>query len=263
MTQLTDAAKTGTFNTAPAWSPDGSQIAFQTVAGVSNGVTDDIYRMGITGANPTRLTDDTSDDGYPSWSPDGTTLAFARRFVGTQATELDLMNASDGANKRILIDNAVYRALAWSPDGTQIAYTCTQSVSILQYDVCLIDVATGQWRRLTNTAGFSETAPAWSPDGEQIAYIRGIYTNFLITGYAFVIDTHGIGPATQLTGFLLDAQGLDWSADGSQIIMSKANILAPLNQQSANLLARTMADGQFRDLTSVNLHIRDFDPDWH
>ena len=54
---------------SPAWSPDGTKIAF-TRAG-------EIYTMNADGSGRTDLTNDPADDHEPTWSPDGSRIAFS------------------------------------------------------------------------------------------------------------------------------------------------------------------------------------------
>lgn len=76
-TRLTTAA--GVDN-QPAFSPDGSKIAFVSFRG---GDTDgEIYVMNADGTNQTRLTNDTREDRYPTFTPDGTKITFGNRVDG-------------------------------------------------------------------------------------------------------------------------------------------------------------------------------------
>jgi len=59
---------------SPAWSPDGSRIAF-----VANG---DIYTVLSDGSDVRRLTDNESNQGNPVWSPDGSRIAFVSERDG-------------------------------------------------------------------------------------------------------------------------------------------------------------------------------------
>jgi TolB protein len=65
----------------PAWSPDGSKIAF---ASYRTGNLE-IYAMNADGTGVIRLTNDPADDLYPAWSPDGSRIAFTsfRSGVGS------------------------------------------------------------------------------------------------------------------------------------------------------------------------------------
>ncbi len=63
--------------TDPAWSPDGTQLAF--VSGSRGSRGPGIYTVFVRGATgPTQLTDQSGDE-FPSWSPDGKQIAFERR----------------------------------------------------------------------------------------------------------------------------------------------------------------------------------------
>jgi dipeptidyl aminopeptidase/acylaminoacyl peptidase len=59
-------ASSATRDGSPAWSPDGTRLAFYGERGGNS----DIYVMSADGTDVRRLTRDASDEGYPSWSPD-------------------------------------------------------------------------------------------------------------------------------------------------------------------------------------------------
>src|SRR6185503_8037374 len=56
----------------PAWSPDGSRIAFWS----SRNGNSEIYVMNVDGTNQTRLTTNASTDIQPAFSPDGGKIVF-------------------------------------------------------------------------------------------------------------------------------------------------------------------------------------------
>lgn len=56
----------GSFDANPAWSPDGTQIAFSSDGG---GGDQEIYTMDAVGTNPTNLTNNTANDSWPDWQP--------------------------------------------------------------------------------------------------------------------------------------------------------------------------------------------------
>ena len=95
---------------APDWSPDGSQIAFDTTRDGNF----DIYVMNADGSNQRRLTNHFNVDSRPSWSPDGRRIVFnSSRHVphrteekpaGYCTYEIYVMDA-DGSNVQRLTFN--------------------------------------------------------------------------------------------------------------------------------------------------------------
>ncbi len=96
-----------TSDTAPAPSPDGTQIAFMSFnrQGAGNW---EIYVMSSGGGNVIRLTQNDANDGLPTWSPDGNTIAFVSDRDG--AWSIWAVNP-DGSNERRLFN------MGGSPDG--------------------------------------------------------------------------------------------------------------------------------------------------
>ncbi|MBV6703476.1 hypothetical protein KV557_41485 [Kitasatospora aureofaciens] len=125
---------------APAYSPDGKQLAFSRSWGALDPAGNkqiqysDLYLMAPDGTNVQRLTFLTNDKPYsgevsnPSWSPDGKQLAFEYRTgaTGQPANSRAIYVVGvDGTGLRQLTPwelRAGDRA-SWSPDGTQILFT--------------------------------------------------------------------------------------------------------------------------------------------
>src|SRR4029077_12940754 len=104
-------------DTMPAFSPDGSQIAFRSeLAGGG------IFLMGATGESVRRLT----DFGYdPAWSPDGKEILVATEGVSSPETrrsksEVWRVEVATGARRLVLRGDAVQPS--WSPHGRRIVY---------------------------------------------------------------------------------------------------------------------------------------------
>jgi Tol biopolymer transport system component len=95
-------------NTRPAWSPDGTRIAFSSDRDSPINSTD-IYVMNADGTQPTRVTVTASFHMYdfPAWSPDGTQLLFWASVAPTRG--LYLVNA-DGSGLTLFSDSAGNRA---------------------------------------------------------------------------------------------------------------------------------------------------------
>ena len=149
----------------PAWSPDGSKIAFQSWEhdpDRSNG-NSEIYVMDVDGGNLIRLTDNSAYEDYPTWSPDSTQIAFVSDRDGNH--EIYVMDA-DGSNQRRLTRNSEMDTFpAWSPDGTEILFQSDRDYRCIY----VMDTDGNNVRRLTPT-DYSSNCPSWSPDGARITF---------------------------------------------------------------------------------------------
>jgi Tol biopolymer transport system component len=151
----------------PAWSPDGSSIAFSAQVG---GFTD-LYVYNLHTRKLERLTHDTYADLQPSWTPDGHALTFV---TDQFSTSLDTLEAGRYELAQIdLADRAIHQIRtglsgsaytpAWSADGRQLYFVSTYSG---RPEVYRLDEATGRTVRLTDAltgiAGITPTSPALS-----------------------------------------------------------------------------------------------------
>lgn len=155
----------------PAWSPDGTRIAFQ-----SNRTGDfEIYVADVAGSGVTRLTRSVGLDLHPSWSPDSRRIVFASARTGNMYSspgtlQLYSMNA-DGSDVVRLTNNARNDfAPEWSPDGRRIAFLTDRDgppeVYVMNADGSgQLDV-TGHLTKARRERG----NPHWSPDGERIVF---------------------------------------------------------------------------------------------
>jgi hypothetical protein len=69
----------GAYDSAPAWSPDGARIAFESNADVAGGNPEhdmEVWTMAADGSGPVQLTHNALHDEGPAWSPDGSQLAY-------------------------------------------------------------------------------------------------------------------------------------------------------------------------------------------
>jgi hypothetical protein len=103
----------GKVDGCPAWSPDGTKIAFHSH--LSDTVWS-IFAIDANGANRQRLTAAQSQDANPVWSPDGSQIVFSRDG------DIWVVNA-DGSDQRELMHDPVSSCcIDWAPDGSHIAF---------------------------------------------------------------------------------------------------------------------------------------------
>lgn len=101
-------------DTAPAWSPDGSQIAFiSTRAG-----NWEVYLADAASGQVTRLTDHAAADVAPTWSPNGQQLAFLSNRGGGWAVHI--LDVKSGQVKQVIATGDAYpdpasERLSWVP----------------------------------------------------------------------------------------------------------------------------------------------------
>lgn len=138
------------FSRRPAWSPDGSSIAYMSGPSSAEWRKADIYLMDPDGSNPRQLTHGgaNEDNSDPSWSPDGKEIAFSSNRDGSY--ELYVINR-DGSNPRQLTHGFLIGAHhpSWSPDGRQIAFSTGQ-----EGEICIMDANGANVRVLTKVGWY-------------------------------------------------------------------------------------------------------------
>lgn len=150
-------------NFLPAFSPDGTRIAFTSNRDGNN----EIYVMNVDGSGVRRLTRHPGIDTTPTWSPSGTHVAFVSERDGTQNIwRVDAQGLEQPV--KLTHESAVDRP-TWSPPPlNEIAYTSRTGGA--GYDIKIIDVASGVTRAITTGEGSNES-PAFSPTGRHIAFV--------------------------------------------------------------------------------------------
>jgi Tol biopolymer transport system component len=167
VTQLTGNNKDDVF---PAWSPDGTKIAFQAYRDGNP----EIYIMNADGSNQTRLTASTGFDGTPAWSPDGR-IVFASNRGG--ADGIWVMNA-DGSGLTQLTWQANSTLPAWSPDGSQIAYSADSNGDGWMELWLMNADGSNQHMLISYGSPYDALARSWSPDGHYIAFTKVGWVNY-------------------------------------------------------------------------------------
>lgn len=146
----------------PAWSPDGSKIAFLSNRNGANR----LFVMDADGTNVTQITDhDCAAGSSATWSPSGDKIAVSS--PGARPPEAWTIGL-DGTNRTPLSARAMWD-FSWSPAGDRFAFAINTEAG---FSVGTLDATGGQiFQELSmpNPYGFVE--PNWSPDGKEIAFV--------------------------------------------------------------------------------------------
>jgi hypothetical protein len=187
-------------NQSPAWSPDGTKIAFASFRGATDWA---IYTMNADGTGVVKAF---SGGLEPTWSPDGAKIA----FVSSMGNK-DIYTANLDGSDRIDLTNdpAPDEQPSWSPDGSRIAFTSYRpSVSPTGKDVYLMS-NDGSDQTKISTSHQDDYDPTWSPDGKRVLFASNdLYNHLWIWGDPHQTTVRGAG--VQPT----------WSPDGTEIALA-------------------------------------------
>ncbi len=188
---------------SPAWSPDGSRLAYVSfdqkkpivvVQNLAQGTTKvvanyrgnnsapawspdsrylavalskdgltQVYRIPANGGDAERLTDSAGIDTQPAYSPDGQAIFFTSDRGGSP--QIYRMPASGGPATRVTFEGTYNVGPRLSPDGKSIAFVQREGS---RYRIASLELSTGQVSVLTD--GTLDDSPTYAPNGQMILY---------------------------------------------------------------------------------------------
>lgn len=236
---------------APAWSPDGTRVAFlRTTASDGSQVTIDrgLFVMNADGSDLHEVYACTSSAQCEvrdfAWSPDDRYLAWTleRRhqdggavlqILDTHSGEIAVVCARDACGQSL-------NQLAWAPDAARLAFT--DAALLLgglggppASSIWLVDPDGADLRRLTEGRAcysdqgtpkncFADTWPAWSPDARTLVFLHQSTGGFESVGFTSLIQMTVDGNIDRREIALCeDTDGCEpsapqWSPDGTSIL---------------------------------------------
>jgi Tol biopolymer transport system component len=239
----------------PAWSPDGSLIAF----------VDARLRLVVAHADGTRLEALTSGKPPvqdPAWAPDGSRIVFQEFGRGRFTGDIAIVTTTGSVPRRITRTKHADAEPTWSPDGSLIAFVSNRDpvTGVADDEIYVVRPDGGGLRRLTKN-DYRDRSPAWSPDGSLIAFESG-RNPFGFNPELWTMGSDGGGErrvqlASEPSGFpSWSDTSPGWSPDGNWLIYVTNQTFYPEN------VFIVRPDGRDKiDLTPETRSL-DIDPAW-
>ena len=213
---------------SPAWSPDGTRLAYVSFEKRRSNV----FVQNIRDGSRRKIADHPGINSAPAWSPDGRRLAMTLSKDGNP--EIYIQDLGSGNLQRITHHTSIDTEPAWSPDGRALVFTSDRSGKPQIYRVSAFG---GTPQRLTFTGKYNARA-SFSPDGRSLVLI----TN---QGSGFRVGLFDLGSRSvrELTNARLD-ESPSFAPNGEMILYATQN-------GGRNVLAAVSSDGRVQQTLRV------------
>jgi TolB protein len=223
---------------SPAWSPDGSRVAYMSYRAKRPG----IYIQTLATGEVKRVTSFPGLNSAPSFSPDGRKLVLTLSKDGNP--ELYVANLRTGELTRMTKHFAIDTEASWSPDGRSILFTSSRGGKPQLY---MMNVASKTIKRVTFDGDYNSNG-AFTPDGKSIVFVHRTAKRFHIAQMNLITRQISILTETDLD------ESPSVAPNGTMVIYATSN-----NEKS--LLGLVSMDGRVRvRLPSVSESVRE--PTW-
>ncbi len=191
---------------SPAWSPDGSRLAYVSFEEGRSAV----YVQQVRSGQREKVASFEGINSAPAWSPDGQKLALTLSRDGNP--EIYILSVDDRRLTQVTRHYAIDTEPAWAPDGRSLVFTSDRGGRPQIYRVEIGSTGTiGRPQRITFEGTYNARA-AFSADGKYLAMVHG-------SGGAFRIGLLELasGNLRVLTDTRLD-ESPSFAPNGSMII---------------------------------------------
>jgi TolB protein len=213
---------------SPAWSPDGTRLAYVSFEAKKPVV----YVHSLASGKRHVVANFKGSNSAPAWSPDGRRLAVVLTKDG--GSQIYMMNADGSGVTRIASSAGIDTEPFFSPDGQYLYFTSDRGGSPQIYRM---PVAGGSAQRVTFEGGYN-VSPRISPDGKTLAYVSRNGGRFQVT----IMDL-----ATRQTQILTDSakdESPSWAPNGRMILYAS-------EIGGRGVLAAVSSDGRVKQRLSV------------
>ena len=208
---------------APAWSPDGSKLAFL--------FRGQVYFVPATGGEPRAITSSPTGVNAFHWSPDGQSIAYTARVAEApgaaerrrrgddvdvaslrdRPVQLWVMPAAGGEARSLTPATQTVRDFTWAPNSRGVAVQITDKSDAdadLMYRKLYVMPLTGG-QTLIPTSG-KLGGMAFSPDGARLAFVGATSFNDPLAQSVFVVPAGGGTPQNLTPNYEGSVMTLGW-----------------------------------------------------
>ena len=228
--------KDAALDTEPAWSPDGSQLAYS-----SDKDSDhlQLWVRDMKSGRSRRLTNLTTQPQGAAWSPDGTRIAFFNVDGMWRVAQMSVIDVATGKVTKVHDSLPQPGAPAWSPDGKRLAIAGIAPMTkrfregtnqiLTMSSTALNDDKWFAPQPMMSIDSRGGCGPAWSPDGTKMA---AIYEGVLAV---WPVSAAGepLGPPRRITNE--SAHMPSWQADSRHILYQSMDKLRIVDVETGDM----------------------------